>query len=149
TPRRATRRAGNDSSGGWIKRGPEPATEGQCDRGRRSRMLARALTGFGSRDLLLLAAVFAIVLCVWGVVELADDVIERTPLALDEWVMSALRNPDHPAVVRGPPWLHEWTRDVTALGSMPVLLVVIGIVAGFLAMTRRYSALVLLLAAVA
>jgi undecaprenyl-diphosphatase len=112
-------------------------------------MLARALTRFGSRDLLLLAAVFAIVLCVWGFVELADDVIERTPLALDEWVMSALRNPDHPAVVRGPPWLHEWARDVTALGSMPVLLAVIGIVVGFLAMTRRYSALVLLVAAVA
>lgn len=111
-------------------------------------MLARPLSRFANRDLVLLVAVLLIVFCVWGFIELADEVLERSPLAVDEWVMGSLRDPANPAALRGPAWVHEWVRDVTALGSMPVVLVFLLIVAGYLAMTRRYSALVLLLAAV-
>jgi undecaprenyl-diphosphatase len=112
-------------------------------------MFARPLLWVRNRDLLLLISMLVIVLCVWTFIELAEDVIQHTPLAIDEWVMRQLHDPVNPAALLGPPWVHEWGRDVTALGSMPVLLVMLTAVVGYLAMTRRYAAMLFLLAAVA
>jgi undecaprenyl-diphosphatase len=86
-------------------------------------------------------------LAVWGFVELADDVMEGETQQFDEWAVRMLRQPDDPAMPLGPRWLHEMGRDITALGGIAVLTLMIGSVAGFLLLRRLYGAAVFLLAA--
>jgi undecaprenyl-diphosphatase len=71
----------------------------------------------------------------------------RAP-AFDEWLIVALRTPGDLADPIGPAWLEEMMRDFTALGSTGVLTVVVLAIAGFLAMTRKGHAALLVLAAV-
>jgi len=66
----------------------------------------------------------------------------------DEQLLRAFRRADDPAVPVGPVWLHEAARDVTALGSWPVLALVVGAVAGYLALQRQWRAVLVLFAAV-
>jgi undecaprenyl-diphosphatase len=69
--------------------------------------------------------------------------------AFDEWLIVALRTPGNLADPLGPRWLEEMMRDFTALGSTGVLTVVVLAVAGFLAMTRKGHAALLVLLSVA
>lgn len=55
-------------------------------------------------------------------VGLADEVLEGETRAFDTTVLQALRNPADPGDPLGPAWLEEAVRDVTALGSVTVLL---------------------------
>jgi undecaprenyl-diphosphatase len=66
---------------------------------------------------------------------------------LDERIMLGLRVDDDPSRPRGPEWLPGAMRDVTALGSSPVLLIFLMGVAGALAARRQKHALVVLLVA--
>ena len=61
--------------------------------------------------------------------------------------MLSLRVDGHPSEPLGPGWLPGAMRDLTALGSAPVLLVFVLGVAGALAARRQYHALGLLLVA--
>lgn len=69
--------------------------------------------------------------------------------AFDEWLIIALRTPGNLADPIGPAWLEEMMRDFTALGSTGVLTVMVLAIAGFLAMTGKGHAAVLVLASVA
>jgi undecaprenyl-diphosphatase len=111
-------------------------------------MVGNWLAWFRNRDLLLLAALLAAALGVWGFIALADEVVEGDAQKLDERIVRAFRDPANPPEPRGPPWLRVVGRDVTALGSPAVLLLFIAAVAGYLAMTRNYPALLFLLVAV-
>lgn len=92
-------------------------------------------------------ALLLIVLGVWSFIEIADAVREGESHAFDEWVIKAFRSPDDPARLIGPSWLGEAARDLTALGSAPVLLLIIAVVAVTLAFCRMYHAMWLVLAA--
>jgi undecaprenyl-diphosphatase len=81
------------------------------------------------------------VIGVWAFVELAGDVLEGDTRAFDHWLLDALRNPEDPAWPRGPRWLVEIGRDITALGSSAVLTLVTVAVLGFLLLQRKYGAL--------
>jgi undecaprenyl-diphosphatase len=82
-----------------------------------------------------------VVVGVWGFVELAGDVLEGDTRALDHWFFKALRDPEDPAWPRGPRWMVEIGRDITALGSSMVLALVTAAVVGFLLLQRKYGAM--------
>lgn len=98
-------------------------------------------------DLLVLLGALVSVLGVWSFLELADEVGEGETQPIDERLLLALRTPGDPAGPLGPPWLEEFVRDLTALGSVGVLTLTVLAVAVFLMLTRRHGALALLLVA--
>lgn len=108
-------------------------------------MAARSCDLRAARDLRLLALLLAVAalaaLIVFGAEQFGSTRIQ----AMDEAVLRRLRSADDPAVPIGPPWLLGAAREVTALGSSTVLLLVIWSVAGYLWLERRYGLLVLVL----
>jgi undecaprenyl-diphosphatase len=98
-------------------------------------------------DVRLLLSLLGVGLSVWAFVLLAGLVMDGRVQPLDERLMLGLRVEHDPSRPRGPAWLPGAMRDVTALGSAPVLLIFVVAVAGALAARRQYHALGLLLAA--
>jgi undecaprenyl-diphosphatase len=81
----------------------------------------------------------------WGFLVLADEAMSGGMHALDERLMRALRSGHNPADAVGPPWVESVVRDLTALGSTPVLILVTLAVGGWLLAQRRYYTLLLVL----
>lgn len=77
--------------------------------------------GFVGKELGLLAALFCVAALALGFGLLADEVMEGDTMAFGTRVARFLR-PVGAAGPVGPAWLHEMARDVTALGSMVVLV---------------------------
>ncbi|MGE0820736.1 MAG: phosphatase PAP2 family protein [Candidatus Binatia bacterium] len=88
-----------------------------------------------------LAAVFVVVVSLWGFMELADEVLEGSAQLFDLWVMRQLRCPDDPTRPIGPSWLVEAGQEITALGGIPVLALIVLAVVGYLLRQRAYGAL--------
>ena len=84
---------------------------------------------------------------VWGFAELADEVVEGDTKVFDEWAIKVLRRNDNPEIPLGPTWLHEAGRDMTALGGVMVLGGMTLAVAGYIAMIKKYHAMLLVLSA--
>jgi undecaprenyl-diphosphatase len=80
--------------------------------------------------------------------KIANEVGQGDTRAFDEWLLLSLRTPGDPAVPIGPKRVQELMRDITALGSTGVLTIMILSVAGFLAMTRKGHAAILVLVSV-
>jgi len=78
---------------------------------------------------------------------LAGEVREGETQGMDERVLRSLRTPEDPAVPIGPAWLLPAARNLTALGSAPVLLLVVLGAAGFLLLGRLWLHLGMLLGA--
>lgn len=89
-------------------------------------------------QLLVLVSLTIIVGGTWGFVELAGEVFEGDTKAFDEWALLAMRNPEDVADPLGPRWLEELGRDLTALGGMTILTLVIVIVCGALLLSKTY-----------
>ena len=83
----------------------------------------------------------------WAFIAIADEVIEGETHAFDEAVILAFRVPGDPADPLGPPWFEDAVRDVTALGSAPVLVIAVLAVVGFLALSRSWALALFTLAA--
>ncbi|MBY0397322.1 MAG: phosphatase PAP2 family protein [Thermoleophilia bacterium] len=92
-------------------------------------------------DAVVLGGLAAVAAAAFLVLGLADRVSVGTTQRLDEWVLRAFRHAADPSNPIGPPWFEEAVRDLTALGGVAVLLVVIGAAAGFLAMNRAWHAM--------
>jgi undecaprenyl-diphosphatase len=88
----------------------------------------------------------AVLLFAFGI--LAQEVSEREPLAFDQSVMLALRNPADPSVPIGPAWFQEMARDITSLGSTVVLGIITFAIVGYLFLARAPATAWLMLAAV-
>ena len=88
-----------------------------------------------------LLVALAIVAGTWIFVGLAGEVLEGDTQAFDRWFLQALRSSEDPAWPRGPRWLVEVGRDVTAFGSPVVVALLTAIVLGYLWLQRRYGAL--------
>lgn len=73
------------------------------------------------------------------------DLIEDGPHRFDEAVLETLRRPGAPDQPIGPPWLTLAMREVTALGSIPVLGLLTLMALGYLVLNRRWRAVGLLL----
>jgi undecaprenyl-diphosphatase len=108
------------------------------------RELRERLHGWmGPDGLGLLATLLALLTLGLGFIELSDEVREKETQHFDERVLLALRGPDQPEEPLGPRWLAEAARDVTSLGSVSVLTLVVCAVSGFLVLVRRWRTLAL------
>ena len=79
---------------------------------------------------------------------LAGEVLEGDTRAFDRAVLLALRNPADPCDPIGPRWLEEVARDVTSLGGNAILTAFTLAVIGFLVLTEKRAAAVLVAASV-
>ncbi len=100
-------------------------------------------------DARLLVSMLVVVSCAWAFITLADAVTVQRTQRLDERLMLRLRAPGQPSNPVGPRWLPGVMRDLTALGSAPVLALFVLAVAGALVVRGQYHALALLLVATA
>ena len=94
--------------------------------------------------LLLLAAV---VLAVWGVAELTDEVLEGATRSLDRDILLALRTEGDLSDPIGPRYFEEMGRDLTALGGTVVITGATVLAAGFFLIRGSFSSMVFLLVA--
>lgn len=90
-----------------------------------------ALNRLGKDALLILGAigVLAAVLIFFTV---ASEVREGDTLSLDRAVLVAMRTDGNVADAWGPEWVEDWMRDITALGSAAVLILMSLFAGGFL-----------------
>lgn len=78
----------------------------------------------------------------------AEEVVEGETHALDRAVLLAFRHPANLSDPLGPGWFEEAARDISALGSLPVLTLVSLAVIGFLLILRKHGAALLVLISV-
>lgn len=102
------------------------------------------LYDFGRREIVLLLVALVVIVVADQFMELADEVSEGETQTFDERAVRFFRRADDPSLPIGPAWLREVGIDLTALGSIVVLALVSGCVAGFLMLQRkrRYALLV-------
>jgi undecaprenyl-diphosphatase len=110
--------------------------------------LSRVVEWLGGHELAVMLGSLCVVASTWGFVLLASQVMKGHTKSFDEQILMALRVPGDLARPIGPEWLEETARDITALGSTVVLGLATLSVAGFLALDRRYSAMVFVVGAV-
>jgi undecaprenyl-diphosphatase len=97
---------------------------------------------FTRRHALALSALLVIVAGVWGLVALTDNVVEGETQHFDSRVIHWF------AAHRGPQWLQDVGRDLTALGGVTVLTLVAVVVVGFLLISRKRGTALLMIVAV-
>ncbi len=110
---------------------PQPATQ--------TRLVPRPLRGNGW--LALLAA------CGLTCFLAVAAVVNAGPPAFDDHLLQSLRTAADPAVPLGPRWLTVAAHDVTALGGYTVLTLITLVVAGFLAVRRRWASVAVVMIA--
>lgn len=98
------------------------------------RLVAAAVREIGPASALLIAALGAM-----AFLAIADEVAEGETHALDLAVLRALRVGGRPDALVGPDWLHVAAVDVTALGSVAVLTLIILLAFALLASLRRWG----------
>jgi undecaprenyl-diphosphatase len=101
---------------------------------------------FPERTILL--SLLAIGGSVWAFVAIANAVLQGESRGFDERILRSLRQSGNLAQPIGPEWLSDVARDITALGGVPVILLVAGAVLGHLWLARRSHAAALVLASV-
>jgi undecaprenyl-diphosphatase len=113
---------------------------------RRLASWGRTAVRLAGGDVKMLCGVLLAVAGAWAFVLIAGAVSEGSTQKLDERIMRGLRDAADISVPRGPAWLPEAMRDVTALGSSAVLVIFTLTVACALVVRRQLHALLLLLA---
>lgn len=101
----------------------------------------------GDLELSVLAAGAAVIAGTWLFVILAGLVIGGGTQSLDERVMLSLRHADDLKVPIGPPWLLDAAMDMTAVGGGLILTSLSLVIAGYIALQKRWGALILLVLA--
>ena len=84
-------------------------------------------------------------LLLWGFLALASEVMEGDTTTLDTRILVSLRKADDLSKPIGPAWVESVLLDLTALGGMTVLGLVVLAVAGFLMLQTRYRTAVAVL----
>lgn len=88
-----------------------------------------------------LAAVIGMLLVfagIWAFAEIADEVLEGEIQGLDETILLAMRMPGDLSDPIGPHWLEEIGRDLTALGGVAVITLLILCAVIYLILEKRY-----------
>ena len=91
-------------------------------------------------EALVLLSALGVVGGVLSFAAIADEMREGETKVLDQRVLLWFRQADDPGRVIGPPWVGEAARDLSAIGSMAVLILVVFLFAGFLILLRRRRA---------
>ena len=100
----------------------------------------------GRLELAILLAILGAVAALWTFVALAEEIVEGDTFKFDEHLLLASRRPDNLSVPVGPAWTLQVARDVTAFGGPVGLGLVTLILAGYLALERRFGLLTFVLA---
>ncbi|HLR26273.1 MAG TPA: phosphatase PAP2 family protein [Fodinibius sp.] len=103
--------------------------------------------GFGFNQFTLMLSLLVIVSGLWVFIALTDEVMENEQLSYDQEMLKLMRTGPDNAVPVGPDWLPDKVKDISALGSTPVLFLVVASVTGFLLLRRRYQSALLILVA--
>jgi undecaprenyl-diphosphatase len=109
--------------------------------------VASRMTVLVETDFELLVGAFLVVGGATVVLVLGKTVDAGFVQRIDEGIMLALRNPDHLRDAVGPGWVESAVRDLSALGSYIVLLLLSTGVSAFLLVRRQWHAAVLVLVA--
>lgn len=113
------------------------------------RRLRRFPAGRMGHNLLLILSGLFILGLVYAFLELADDVGDGETHRVDMAILLALREEGNPRDAIGPEWLESGVRDITALGSAPLLFLFTLAACGFLAFRRQFHGLAVLLVSMA
>lgn len=84
----------------------------------------------------------------WGFVALTDEIREGEQFRLDRQILLLFRDPGDPADPIGPEWLESAVRDVTALGGTTIITMMTLVTAGYLLMSGKRHAALLVIAAI-
>jgi undecaprenyl-diphosphatase len=114
-----------------------------------TRTLSSVWSGIRQLELWMLAGICLIGGALWAFAELADEVEDGESHAFDKAILLALRNPSDTEDPIGPPWLALIARDITSLGGTAVLTLMTLATLGFLLMTRKRGAAILVAVSVA
>lgn len=112
-----------------------------------SRERAARWLAFARREVWPLAALLTLALAAQGFLGLADEVAEGETRQIDETVLLALRTAHDPSLPLAPGWVTTAAMDITALGSVTVLTLLVVFVAGLFAALRRWREAAVMLAA--
>lgn len=74
----------------------------------------------------------------WAFINIADETMEGETLGLDNAVLMALRQPGNEHLPIGPSWLPACMTDISALGGVSVIMIVLLAVAGFFVLKRKF-----------
>jgi undecaprenyl-diphosphatase len=112
-----------------------------------SHWLRKAKDFISRHEPAVLIGALVLAVALWGLFELTGDVLEGDTQRFDNRVMQALRKPgpDGHLIPVGPQWLKTAMLDVTALGGVAVLTLLVGGVIGFLIIIRHYHMMWLVL----
>lgn len=111
--------------------------------------MLRWLLGLARSELGTLVLVALLAGGAWVFLEVADEVMEGETRRIDRSVMLLLRSPGEPADPLGPDWFEEFVGDITAMGGTGVLVCTTLAMVGFLLLSgRRQAALLLVIAVV-
>jgi undecaprenyl-diphosphatase len=113
------------------------------------KILVSVWSGIRKLELWMLAGIALIGGALWAFAELADEIEDGESHAFDKAILLALRNPSNPEDPLGPRWLELIARDVTSLGGTAVLTLMTIATLGFLLMTRKRGAAILVAVSVA
>jgi undecaprenyl-diphosphatase len=83
----------------------------------------------------------------WGFIEIAEEVVEGSTQAFDQWLLRMMRNAANPADPIGPAWLEEIGRDATAVGGFAWLTFITLVVAIYLWLVGKARMMVFMAAA--
>lgn len=75
----------------------------------------------------------------YGFLAIADEVSENEIAAIDSYLLLMLRTPGDVSRPLGPPWLQETMTEITSLGGYPVLVILVGVVLGFLLVSKKFG----------
>jgi undecaprenyl-diphosphatase len=106
------------------------------------------LLALARRELGAVAALLVVALSGYAFLALSEEVSEGETALVDRRVLLALRSAGDPSDPIGPHWLEVAAADITALGSIAVLTLLVLLLAGlFTALSRKRDAAIILLAA--
>lgn len=95
-------------------------------------------------ELLIYSGLLVVLLGSWFFLALADEMLEGDTQHLDDWVLNALRQPGSSHAPVGPSWLRYFFTNVTALGSGALAVLFAVLIAGGLALQKRYLPILLI-----
>jgi len=96
-----------------------------------------ALLWIGRHELGSVLSLFVLALGAWAFAEVVDEVGEGETQGVDRALLLALRNGADLADPRGPPWLEEIGRDLSALGGVAILSLLSIAAVGYLLILRK------------
>ena len=99
------------------------------------------------RELGIIITCLVLIAGVWSFIEISEQITDKDTRAFDQYVLTSLRQADDPTKPIGPEWGTQVARDITALGSVTLLIIIVMAVSGFLFLKKHYGQAALILGA--